>query len=112
MSGARESSALSAVLAVATAGALIREARADEPEPLDEEFLDYLMQLEGDEEDWTLFDSQEAEPPAAKSATARPAPIQEPVAKSTHSPPSPSPSAQNPPSPSPSTGPPRTEVKR
>jgi hypothetical protein len=86
------------MLGMAAAGALISEARADEPEPLDEEFLDYLLQLEGDEEDWTLFDSQEAEPEPVKSTASKPAPTREPVAnKSTQSPPASNPPVQSPP---------------
>lgn len=76
------------------AGAWLSEARGDEPEPLDEEFLDYLLQLEGEEEDWTLFDSQQSESPSqatakpstTKSSEAQPAPAKEPVAKSSSAP--------------------------
>jgi hypothetical protein len=91
---------------MAAAGALISEARADEPEPLDEEFLDYLLQLEGDEEDWTLFDSQEVEAAPVKSTASKPAPTREPVARSTQSPAAQSPATQTPPPKA------QTEVKR
>lgn len=101
MSRSHDGSVLGPLLGMVTASTLISEARADEPEPLDEEFLDYLLQLEGDEEDWTLFDSQEAEPAPAKSTASKPAPSQEPVVKSTQTPP-----AQSPPTK------PQSEVKR
>ena len=111
MSRTHDYSALGPMLGMAAAGALISEARADEPEPLDEEFLDYLLQLEGDEEDWTLFDSQEAEQMPVKSTASKPAATRDPVAKATQSPPAQSPPAPSPPAPNP---PPRTqtEVKR
>jgi hypothetical protein len=79
------------LLGIAAAGALLNDARAEEPEPLDEEFLDYLLQLEGDEEDWTLFDSQDSESAtttsaASKPATAPPPTTKQPVAKSATAP--------------------------
>jgi hypothetical protein len=45
--------------------------RADEKiEPVDAEFLEYLAELEGAEEDWTLFEREE---PRTKPPTSRPA---------------------------------------
>lgn len=55
-------------------------ARADEKvQPVDAEFLEYLAELEGAEEDWTLFEREEprenerevktAKPPAKPSAS-------------------------------------------
>ena len=62
------------MLLAAGAGLAALTAQAAEPEPLDEEFLDYLSQLEGDEDDWTLFDSEEAKPQAdAKPQPPKPA---------------------------------------
>jgi len=60
-------------------GLMSHDAQAEDPEPLDEEFLDYLLQLEGEDEDWTLFDSQEPEPTAPATA-AKPAPAQDAAA--------------------------------
>ena len=66
-------------LAIGTA-LLAGTARAAEPAPLDEEFLEYLAQLEGDEDDWTWFEADEPPPAAAKPA-ARPAPASQPADK-------------------------------
>jgi hypothetical protein len=85
MSCSRDWRTVGPLLGMAAAGVIMSEVHAEEPEPLDEEFLDYLLQLEGDEEDWTLFDSQESEPAPASSTTSKPAPTKEPVAKSTPS---------------------------
>ena len=78
----RSSPALHATLPllVAGAGLLAVPARAAEPEPLDEEFLEYLAQLEGDEDDWTLFEA-EAKPAPVQPAASKPTAAKEPVAK-------------------------------
>jgi hypothetical protein len=45
--------------------------RAEEKiEPVDAEFLEYLAELEGAEEDWTLFEREE---PRRKPSTSKPA---------------------------------------
>jgi hypothetical protein len=41
---------------------------AEEPEQLDADFLEYLAQLEGDDDDWTLVAQPEEAPPPAKKA--------------------------------------------
>ena len=63
---------LTPLLTLGAVGLVSQPARADDSEALDEEFLDYLLQLEGEDEDWTLFDSQDSEPtpPATTSKTA------------------------------------------
>jgi len=38
-------------------------AGAEKVAPLDAEFLEYLESLEGDEEDWTLFEDKKPPPP-------------------------------------------------
>jgi hypothetical protein len=59
-------------------------ARADEKiEPIDAEFLEYLAELEGAEDDWTVVEREEprkkaaaakpSEPPKAQAKTAKPA---------------------------------------
>ena len=67
------------LLLLGAASVLTHPAQAAEPEPLDEDFLDYLSQLEGEDDDWTLFDSEEAKPAATPSAAAKPTPRKEPV---------------------------------
>ena len=45
---------------------------ADEIEPLDVEFLDYLANMEGDDDDWTLLATEQpgvSSEPASKPAT-------------------------------------------
>jgi hypothetical protein len=59
---------LAPLLTMGAMGLMSEATHAEDPEPLEEEFLDYLLQLEGEDEDWTLFDSQESEP--APQATA------------------------------------------
>jgi hypothetical protein len=78
-----------ALLAVA-AGLAVASARAAEPktpesasnEALNAEFLEYLAQLEDEDDDWTLFEDDDAKPAApAKPATSKPVVTQQPVAK-------------------------------
>jgi len=52
-------------------GMLPMGASAAEPEALDEEFLEYLAELDDDEDDWIWFDDDEN--PVTKPTTARPA---------------------------------------
>jgi hypothetical protein len=91
--GAADTVQLSAPALAAGMYLLARSAGAAEPEPLDEEFLEYLSQLESDDDDWTLFEADAGTaapaPPAAKpvasptaSPTASPAASKEPSRKS------------------------------
>ena len=63
----------SAALALAIAGLLAGAATAAEPEPLDEDFLEYLAEFANDADDWTWFasdtdeDDEEAPQAASKS---------------------------------------------
>jgi hypothetical protein len=50
---------------------------AEKLEPIDAEFLEYLADLEGLEEDWTLFERKEP----AKAKPAKPKPTEEPAKK-------------------------------
>jgi hypothetical protein len=81
MSSTHASNLLGPLLMLGAASLATSAAQAGEPQPLDEEFLDYLSQLEGDDDDWTLFDGEEAKPAPAPPAAAKPAPPKEPVAK-------------------------------
>jgi hypothetical protein len=83
MSSTRAANLLSPLLILGAASLMTCEAQASEPEPLDEEFLDYLSQLEGEDDDWTLFDGKDAKPAPAPPAAAKPTPPKEPLAKST-----------------------------
>lgn len=65
------------------AGLAARSANAAEPEPLDEEFLEYLSQLEGEQEDWTLFEGDADKAAPAKPVAAKPAPSKPLPAKPT-----------------------------
>jgi len=52
---------------------------AEQPEQLDGEFLEYLANLEGDDDDWTLIAvTEEARPPARRDAD-EPPPIKAPT---------------------------------
>lgn len=65
-------------MAFAVAGLLASVAHAAEPEPLDEEFLEYLAEFADADADWTWFaaDEDEDEDDAAEKAkqAAKPAP--------------------------------------
>lgn len=65
-----------AALALAVAGLLAAVAQAAEPEPLDEEFLEYLAEFAQADADWTWFASDDDEDVAAEKQkpAARPAP--------------------------------------
>jgi hypothetical protein len=67
-----------ALLAVGVA--LASTAQAAEPRALDEDFLDYLSQLEDEQDDWTLFEADDPEPAAAKPAPKPPSPKEQPEA--------------------------------
>ncbi len=69
-------------LLAAGVGLMAGAAQAAEPEPLDEEFLEYLAQLEGDEDDWTLFEADETKPAPVQPPASKPvAAAKEPAAK-------------------------------
>lgn len=63
-------------MAFAVAGLLAPVAHAAEPEPLDEEFLEYLAEFADADADWTWFAADEDEDDAAEKAkqAAKPAP--------------------------------------
>jgi hypothetical protein len=60
---------LIAVVTVATA----RAQAADEPAPVDEDFLEYLGTVEDDGSDWILFEDHQTEPASeARKAPSKP----------------------------------------
>jgi hypothetical protein len=63
-------------LALAVAGLLASVAYAAEPEPLDEDFLEYLAEFAAADADWTWFASDDDDDVAAEKAkpAAKPAP--------------------------------------
>ena len=55
---------------------------ADEIEPLDAAFLDYLANMEGDDDDWTLLaDAAEKKTPPPKASPAEPGKTSKEAAK-------------------------------
>ena len=59
-----------AALAIAVAGLCAGAALAVEPEPLDEEFLEYLAEFEDSSDNWTWFaDDDKQDAAAAKAAS-------------------------------------------
>lgn len=59
-----------AALAIAVAGLCAGAALAAEPEPLDEEFLEYLAEFEDGSDNWTLFaDDDKQDAAAAQGAS-------------------------------------------
>jgi hypothetical protein len=50
---------------------------AEKLAPLDAEFLEYLEDLEGDEEDWTLFEEKKPPPPPPPKPKATDKPAKE-----------------------------------
>jgi hypothetical protein len=82
-SAAEGQSALLASLPLLAAGAslLATQSRAAEPVPLDEEFLEYLAQLEGDEDDWTWFEADEVKSAPVKPPASKPASAEQPAQK-------------------------------
>lgn len=83
MSSDNHGDALVPLLAMGAAGLLTRPAQAAEPEPLDEEFLEYLSQLEGEQDDWTLFEAEDDKPAPAKPAAPPAAPSKQAATKPT-----------------------------
>jgi hypothetical protein len=62
--------AVMSLLLLAAAG----QAAEEEIEPLDGAFLDYLANMEGDTDDWTLLADAAKKPTASEASTAKPAP--------------------------------------
>jgi len=69
------------VLSLAALALLPAVANGAEPPPLDEEFLDYLSEYEGQADNWTWFADDEAAKDAAKHKEDKPATPAKPAAE-------------------------------
>lgn len=68
-------------MAVAVAGLLVSVAYATEPEPLDEDFLEYLAEFAEADADWTWFASDDDEDVAAEKEKQAAKPAQQSAEK-------------------------------